>query len=129
MVEPAASAASTPGSSSPFIARPWRRIQNSIQVRTTTANDRGRPSSVSWTTSGSRPTVSATDDAGRDRQADGRDDADRDLRQRVRSTDLDEVGGDDADDERGLEAFAEHQEERGGHGSGRPRWRCSVRST
>ena len=41
----------------PFIARPWRRIQNSIQVRTTTAMRPARPSMLSWTMSGRRPTV------------------------------------------------------------------------
>ena len=57
IVPPAVSAASTPRSSSPFIARPWRRIQNSIQVRTATAINPATPSSVSWTMSGSRPIV------------------------------------------------------------------------
>ena len=43
VVDPAARAMSTPRSRSPFIARPWRRIQNSIQVRTMTARTRGEP--------------------------------------------------------------------------------------
>ncbi len=60
VVEPTASAASTPRSSSPFIARPWRRIQNSIQVRTTTAAKAATPSIVARTIRGRLPTVSAT---------------------------------------------------------------------
>ena len=39
-----ARARSTPCSSSPFIARPWRRIQKSIQVRTATASSAATPS-------------------------------------------------------------------------------------
>ena len=57
----------------------------------------------------------------RDRQADRGNDADRDLAERVAPADLHEVGGDDADDERGLEAFAKHQEERGEHRRAGPR--------
>ena len=85
-----------PCSSSPFIARPWRRIQNSIQVRTITARTAARPSMLSCTTSGRRPTVSDDERADDDREHQRCPDADPDAAQGVAAIELDEVGGDDA---------------------------------
>ena len=56
------------------------------------------------------------DQPGRHGQADGRADAHGDPWQRVAPTDAHEVRGDDTDDERGLQAFAQHEEKRRGHG-------------
>ena len=55
------------------------------------------------------------DDADRDRDRQRRHDAGPDARQRVAPVDLDEVRGDDADDQGGFQALAERDEERGGH--------------
>ncbi len=128
-IDPPARATSTPCSSSPFIARPWRRIQNSIQVRTTTATTAAIPSMLSWTTSGRRPTVATTSEADDDRQGDRRADPDPHASEARRDGRASRDRPDDADDERGLEAFAERDEERGGHGQGPPRLRRRARGT
>ena len=113
---------STPCSSSPFIARPCRRIQNSIQVRTATANSAAIPSRVSWTAIGSRPTVSATTSSPTPTDSANASPTPIQTAEPVAPADLHEVRRDDADDERGLEALAEQQEERGGHGRGYLGW-------
>ena len=67
--------------------------------------------------SGRSPDRHRDDEAGPDRQAR----APRSRRPRpwegVPAAGLDQVRRDDADDERGFEALAKHQEERGGHGT------------
>ena len=55
-------------------------------------------------------------DADDDRQGDRGADPDQHAAQRVAPLELDQVGADDADDQGGFEAFAEADEERGGHG-------------
>jgi hypothetical protein len=59
-------------------------------------------------------------DADRDAQPHGGDDADPHRAQRVAAALLAEEGGDDADDERGLDAFAQADDEGGQHGGGAP---------
>src|SRR4029079_10677007 len=100
------------------MARPWRRIQNSIQVSTATATSAAMPSAVAWTISGSSSIVRTTaspiaieraraccvgvgDAAGphRDGGGSGAADADGMAGQRVAPADLDDVGRDDAHDE------------------------------
>ena len=57
------------------------------------------------------------EDAHRDGQGDRGPHADPDTAEGIAPVDLDQVGGDDPDDERGLEPFPERDEEGGGHGS------------
>ena len=70
----------------------------------------------------------ATDREGDDESDDGRqrqcgNDAEHHRAESIAAPQLDQVGADDADDERGLQALAEQQEERSSHGRGSLRWR------
>ena len=73
----------------------------------------GRPSRVSCTRERQAADRERDDQADAHRERERRDHAHRDAAEGIAAADLDQVGADDPDDERGLETFAEQQEERG----------------